>query len=101
MPALEKLRQDYAAKGLVILGVDGGETREAVEKFLKTKPIAYPTIMGTESGIPEAYSVRVYPTFIAIGTDGIIAASQFGFNETMSNANGGALAALVVKAGAQ
>jgi len=101
MPALEKLREDYAAKGLVILGVDVGETREAVEKFLKTKPIAYPIIMGTESGIPEAYSVRVYPTFIAIGTDGIIAASEFGFNETVSNANGGALAALVVKAGAQ
>ena len=69
-----------------------GETRDAVEKFLKTKPIVYPVIMGTESGIPAAYSVAVYPTFVLIGADGKIAAHQFGFNEA-------ALAGIPSKAG--
>lgn len=92
MPTLEKLRRDYAAQGLVVLGVDVGETRETVEKFLKTKGVEYPVIMGNESGMPEAFSVAVFPTFVLIGADGKIAAHQFGFNEA-------ALSSIATKAG--
>lgn len=92
MPILQKLHADYAAKGLVILAVDVGETRETVEKFLKTKPTPYPVTMGSESGVPEAYSVTVFPTFVLIGADGKIAAHQFGLNEA-------GLAGIVAKAG--
>ena len=85
MPALEKLRRSYESQGFVILGVDVGETRETVEKFLKTKPMAYPVIMGSESGMPEAYSISVFPTFVMIGADGKVVATQFGFNESALN----------------
>jgi thiol-disulfide isomerase/thioredoxin len=81
MPTLEKLHADYQAQGLVVLGIDVGESRETVEKFLKTKSMPYPVIMGDESGIPAAYSATVFPTFVLIGPDGKIAAHQFGFNE--------------------
>jgi thiol-disulfide isomerase/thioredoxin/outer membrane lipoprotein-sorting protein len=81
MPTLEQLQADYAAQGLVVLGIDVGESRETVEKFLKTKPMPYPVIMGDESGIPAAYNATVFPTFVLIGPDGKIAAHQFGFNE--------------------
>jgi thiol-disulfide isomerase/thioredoxin len=92
MPTLEKLRRSYESQGLVVLAVDVGETRETVEKFLKSKQVAYPVIMGNESGMPEAYSVTVYPTFVFIGADGKIAAHQFGFNEA-------ALSGIAAKAG--
>ena len=92
MPTLEKLRRNYESQGLVVLAVDVGETRETVEKFLKSKQVAYPVIMGNESGMPEAYSVTVYPTFVFIGADGKIAAHQFGFNEA-------ALSGIAAKAG--
>jgi thiol-disulfide isomerase/thioredoxin len=92
MPIVEKLYADYRAQGLVVLAVDVGETRETVEKFLKGKPMAYPVTMGSESGIPAAYSVTVFPTFVMIGTDGKIAAHQFGLNEA-------ALGGIVAKAG--
>lgn len=81
MPVVEKLYADYKAQGLVVLAVDVGETRETVEKFLKTKAMTYPVTMGNESGIPAAYAVTVFPTFVLIGSDGKIAAHQFGFNE--------------------
>jgi len=82
MPVIERLHQDYQSRGLVVLAVDVGETREVVEKFLKTKSVPYPVIMGDEAGIPSAYGVTVYPTFVMIGPDGKVATTQFGFNES-------------------
>jgi len=92
MPTTEKLYADYKAQGLVVLAVDVDETRDTVEKFLKTKPVEYPVLMGSESGIPAAYGVTVFPTFVLVGPDGKIAAYQFGFNEA-------ALGGIVSKAG--
>lgn len=82
MPTLETLHRDYAAKGLVVLGIDVGETRETVEKFLKSRNIPYPVIMGDEAGIPAAYGVNVFPTFVMIAADGRIVSHQFGLNES-------------------
>jgi thiol-disulfide isomerase/thioredoxin len=92
MPTTEKLYADYKAQGLVVLAVDVDETRDTVDKFLKTNPVAYPVLMGTESGIPPAYGVSAYPTFVLIGPDGKVAAHQIGFSET-------ALSGIVSKAG--
>ena len=92
MPTVEKLNEEYRAQGLVVLAVDVGETRETVEKFLKTKNLPYPVIMGDEAGIPAAYGISAFPTFVMIGTDGKVAAHQIGFNEP-------ALTGIVLKAG--
>ena len=92
MPTTDKLAADYAMQGLVVLAVDVDESRDTVEKFLKTKPLGYPVLMGGESGIPAAYGVTVFPTFVLIGPDGKIAAHQFGFNEA-------ALGGIAAKAG--
>ena len=92
MPTTDKLFADYKARGFVVLGVDVDESRDTVEKFLKTRSVEYPILMGAESGIPAAYGVTVFPTFVLIGPDGKIAAHQFGFNES-------ALSGIVSKAG--
>ena len=84
MPTLEKIHADYRDQGLVVLGIDVGEKRETVEKFLQTKPIPYPVIMGDEAGIPAAYGVTVYPTFVMIGPDGKVAATQFGLSDALT-----------------
>ncbi len=76
-----KVAPSVGAAPIEYQAVDVGETREAVEKFLKTKSMPYPVTMGNESGIPAAYSVTVFPTFVWIGPDGNIAAHQFGFSE--------------------
>jgi len=82
MPTVEKLNEEYRAQGLVILAIDVGEKRETVEKFLKTKNVPYPVIMGDEAGIPGAYGISAFPTFVMIGTDGKVAAHQIGFTES-------------------
>lgn len=85
MPITEKLHEEYKAKGLVILGIDVGETRATVEKFMTTAPFGYPVIMGDEAGMTSAYSVNLFPTFVLIGPDGKVASHQFGFNESALN----------------
>jgi thiol-disulfide isomerase/thioredoxin/outer membrane lipoprotein-sorting protein len=92
MPIVEKLHEDYRAQGLVVLAVDVGENRETVEKFLKTRTVPYPVIMGDEAGIPAAYGVSAFPTFVMIGPDGKIASHQIGLNES-------ALTGIAAKAG--
>ena len=82
MPTLEKLYAEHRADGLIILGIDVGEKRETVEKFLSTRTIPYPVIMGDEAGIPSAYGVSAFPTFVMIGQDGRVTAHQIGFNES-------------------
>jgi thiol-disulfide isomerase/thioredoxin len=85
MPVTEKLHQNYASKGLVILAIDVGESREVVEKFMATKPFGYPVIMGDEAGMTSAYSVNLFPTFVLINADGKVASHQFGFSEASLN----------------
>src|SRR5262245_46248920 len=81
MPIVEKLHHDFAAQGLVVLAVDVGESRETVEKFLKPKNLPYRVIMGDEAGIPSAYGISAFPTFVMISPEGKIAAHQIGFME--------------------
>jgi len=81
MPTLERLYEENRSKGLVVLGIDVGEKREVVEQFLKTSAIPYPVVMGDEAGIPSAFSVTAFPTFVMIGPDGKIASHQIGFSQ--------------------
>jgi thiol-disulfide isomerase/thioredoxin len=85
MPITEKMHEDYKSKGLVILGIDVGEKRETVEKFMTTAPFGYPVIMGDEAGMTTAYSVNLFPTFVVIGPDGKVVSHQFGFSESALN----------------
>jgi thiol-disulfide isomerase/thioredoxin len=92
-PVLEKLFAEYKDQGLVILGVNAGEERETVEAFLKSTSLAYPAVLGGESGILEAYQVTSYPTFVLIGGDGMVVAHEVGYGGEA------ALRAMVEKAG--
>ena len=85
MPITEKLYEDYKSKGFLILGIDVGENRDVVEKFMTTAPFNYPVIMGDEAGMTSAYAVNLFPTFVLIGPDGKVASHQFGFNEAALN----------------
>jgi thiol-disulfide isomerase/thioredoxin len=80
MPVLEKISLEFKNSDLVILGVNTGEDREAVEEFLKKTPFEYPAVLSGESGILESYKVTAYPTFILIGRDGKIVANEIGFS---------------------
>ncbi len=80
MPVLDKIAGEFKSGELVILGVNTGEDRDLVEKFLKKTPFAYPAVLSGDSGILSAYEVTAFPTFILIGPDGKIVANEIGFS---------------------
>ncbi|HML18285.1 MAG TPA: redoxin family protein [Bryobacteraceae bacterium] len=79
MPVLDQISRETKSSDLVILGVNTGEDREIVEKFLQKTPFEYPAVLSGESGILESYEVTAYPTFILIGRDGRIITNEIGF----------------------
>ena len=82
MPKLQELSDKFAEKGLIVLGVDLGEKREAVKSFLKAKGIKFPVIVDADGDGPVAlYQVLSFPTNVIVGTDGKIVEIIQGFDE--------------------
>ena len=72
LPAVEKLHQEFHRKGLVVLGVDGGEDSETVSQFLLSSKLSYPILLAADSGMLLSYSVNAFPTVVLIDADGKI-----------------------------
>src|SRR5579871_216723 len=72
VPMFEKLRQEFAPKGLTVFGVNAGEDAGTVRKFLDEAKLKYPVLLAAGSTVEEDYSVTAYPTVVLIGRDGQI-----------------------------
>jgi len=70
MPALQKQYEAYKDKGLVIVGVNIGETPVAVEPFLKQFGVTFPILMDRESQITKLYRIDKIPSTFFIDPDG-------------------------------
>jgi thiol-disulfide isomerase/thioredoxin len=70
LPSVEKLHQEFHRRGLVVLGVDGGEDSETVNQFLVSTKLSYPILLTADSGVLLSYSVTAFPTVVLIDADG-------------------------------
>ena len=57
MPWFEDLQKQYAAQGLVIIGVAQDDSQDDVEKFVKEMGVHYAIVMGRESVAEDRKSV--------------------------------------------
>jgi thiol-disulfide isomerase/thioredoxin len=81
MPALDKLYREMKGQDVIVLGVDVGEERGIVERFLKTAGVSYPVALTEDTDIAYDYHVDAYPTYIVIARDGLVAEEMVGGNE--------------------
>jgi len=72
LPAVEKLHQEFRSKGLVVLGVNGGEDSETVSQFLRTSKLSYPVLLTSDNDVMQSYSVTAFPTVVLLDADGKI-----------------------------
>jgi thiol-disulfide isomerase/thioredoxin len=72
LPAVEKLHQEFHKKGLVVLGVNGGEDSETVNEFLLSSKLSYPILLTPDGGVMQSYRVSAFPTVVLIDADGKI-----------------------------
>jgi len=78
MPALERIYSEFGDRGLVMLGMNVGEDREAVSKFLAANKLSYPIVLAGQMEMLESYSVTAFPTVVLIDREGKIALYHVG-----------------------
>jgi thiol-disulfide isomerase/thioredoxin len=79
-PALAKLHQEYAARGLVIAAVSVDEKPAAATAFWKRMAPPFPTLHDREQKLVKQVQVPVMPTTYLLGRDGRVRAVQPGFH---------------------
>ncbi|MCC0562678.1 thiol-disulfide oxidoreductase ResA [Brevibacillus borstelensis] len=70
MPDLQKQYEAYKDKGLLILGVNIGESPVTVEPFTKQFGITFPILMDKQSEITKLYRIVPIPSTFFIDPDG-------------------------------
>jgi thiol-disulfide isomerase/thioredoxin len=80
MPALNKLHQQYASRGLEVLGIaiekgaDERKESDAINKFCSAMQITYRQLVGRSGSLDAAKQFRVtqFPTMMLVSEDGYI-----------------------------
>ena len=71
-PALEQLYQQDRSRGLVILGIDQGESADAAASFAKEMKLSYPILLDTDQQYGRAYAAIGLPTSLVVDGSGHI-----------------------------
>lgn len=74
MPLLQEVFEDggWKDEGLVILGVDVGESAFTVAEFMRTNGYTFPVLLDVEQNVAPDYNIRSIPTTFFIDRNGII-----------------------------
>jgi cytochrome c biogenesis protein CcmG/thiol:disulfide interchange protein DsbE len=72
-PSLNKLQQDIASKGGVVLGVSVDEDKDAYEKFLADNHVIFPTYRDASKQTATEYGTSMFPETYIIDRQGRLA----------------------------
>ena len=78
MPELQRLFQESEKRGLVVLGLNVGETANEVSQFAHQRSYTFPLLLGAEPDISAEYYVEAYPTTFVVDRQGRITFSNMG-----------------------
>jgi peroxiredoxin/outer membrane lipoprotein-sorting protein len=78
MPHLEQMHRELREKGLVVLGLDVGESAETVRDFAREHHYTFTLLLGAEPEIAARYHVDGYPTVFLVDRAGKIAGRYSG-----------------------
>jgi thiol-disulfide isomerase/thioredoxin len=78
-PALQKLSDQYGAKGLVIIGVSVDEKKSEMEKFLQKNKVSFAIVRDAAHKLVATAGVETMPTSMLIDTEGKIRFVHNGF----------------------
>nr|WP_294859010.1 TlpA disulfide reductase family protein [uncultured Fluviicola sp.] len=86
IPALNLLNEKYGDKGLLIIGIDNVDPKDArFYEFVKERKIAYPLAI-SENTLNKDFKVNAYPTLFLVNDKGELLYLQEGFGlETEKN----------------
>lgn len=78
MPEMKQKYARFKAKGLVIVGVDSGESPDTVKQFVTSNGFDWTFVLDSAQTTGQQYFVTGIPTHLFVGRDGVIKAIQVG-----------------------
>ncbi|MBV8150618.1 MAG: TlpA family protein disulfide reductase [Candidatus Eremiobacteraeota bacterium] len=72
MPALDRLYRQLSRRGLVVLGIDEGESAHVVGAYARARGVTFPILLDEAQDYGRAYSALGLPTSIVIDRGGRI-----------------------------
>ncbi|NOX60860.1 MAG: TlpA family protein disulfide reductase [Chloroflexi bacterium] len=72
MPELEQAYQENAAGGLVVLGVNQGESAEVARDFTNQLGLTFPIVLDSQLQVSQLYRTSSLPTTFFIDRSGVI-----------------------------
>jgi len=70
MPALQRFYAQNKDKGLVVLGVDQGESAETAGAFAREHGVTFPILLDADEQYGRSYAAVGLPTTVIVGRDG-------------------------------
>ncbi len=71
MPDLERLYEAYRGSGLVVIGINQGESRQRAASFAQSLRITYPIWLDTQQQYGRTYIALGLPTTVVIDRSGV------------------------------
>jgi len=78
MPTLEQHYTDYMAQGLVVVGVEAGESKAEVQAFATNQRLTFPILPDEKATVTDMYRVSALPTTFVIDRQGLIVQQHLG-----------------------
>lgn len=79
LPALEGLRQEFPAEDFAVVAVNLDRDLEDARRFLRRRPVGYPSASDPEGLLPERFGVETMPTAFLIDREGVVRHVHRGF----------------------
>ena len=70
--------KEFAAKGLIVLAIDVGESKKTVKRYLEAHPRGVPIVLMEDTNLAAMYQANAYPIYVVIDRDGFIVGTQRG-----------------------
>ncbi len=99
LPLLEELRREFPADRFQIVAVNVDRDVARARRFLKKRPVGYPSATDPEGRIPEKFGIETMPTSFLIDEKGVVRHVHAGFRKGDLPDLRKRIKALVAKAG--
>ena len=70
MPALQRFYQENKGKGVVVLGIDQGESAQAAGTFARQHGVTFPILLDADQQYGRSYAAVGLPTTVIVARDG-------------------------------
>ena len=82
LPLLSQMREDFAARGFEIIGVNRDSEVETAQRLMQEAHVHYPVLWRVDEKIYGFYGIQQIPAGYVIGRDGKVRIVHQGFRES-------------------